>query len=108
MRSLAINEFNLANERATVREERRQRTENQANAMAMDTLYELAFDNWGYKHPTIGSMEDLDALTVERATDFFRTHYAPNNAVLALVGDFDPLLLRRRQWNPRRKANAAK
>ncbi len=43
-----------------------------------------------YHHSTIGSMEDLDAASLEDVAAFFRTYYAPNNAVLAVVGDFEP------------------
>jgi predicted Zn-dependent peptidase len=43
-----------------------------------------------YHHPTIGSMEDLDAASLDDVRDFFAAHYAPNNAVLAIAGDFDP------------------
>ena len=43
-----------------------------------------------YHHPTIGSMEDLDAASLEDVAAFFRTYYAPNNAVLSIVGDVDP------------------
>src|ERR671926_182906 len=45
--------------------------------------------NLAYKHTTIGSMEDLDAASVEDVRAFFKTYYAPNNAVLVLVGDFN-------------------
>jgi zinc protease len=43
-----------------------------------------------YHHPTIGSMEDLDAASLEDVQSFFRLHYAPNNAVLSVVGDVEP------------------
>ena len=43
-----------------------------------------------YHHPTIGSMEDLDAASLEDVAAFFRTYYAPNNAVLSIVGDVEP------------------
>jgi predicted Zn-dependent peptidase len=43
-----------------------------------------------YHHSTIGSMEDLDAASLEDVTSFFRLHYAPNNVVLSIVGDVDP------------------
>jgi predicted Zn-dependent peptidase len=43
-----------------------------------------------YHHTTIGSMEDLDAASLEDVASFFRLHYAPNNAVLSVVGDIDP------------------
>ncbi len=50
---------------------------------------DLVYDNFAYKHSVIGSMADLDAATVEDVQQFFKTYYAPNNAVLALVGDLD-------------------
>jgi zinc protease len=49
----------------------------------------LLYDNFAYKHSVIGSMEDLNAATVDDVVQFFKTYYAPNNAVLALVGDFN-------------------
>src|SRR4029077_7426872 len=42
-----------------------------------------------YHHSTIGSMDDLDAASLEDVSEFFRTYYAPNNAVLSVVGDVD-------------------
>ena len=50
-------------------------------------LQETAYDNFANKHSVIGSMEDLNAAKVEDVKDFFQTYYAPNNAVLVLVGD---------------------
>jgi zinc protease len=88
MRALAINQANLNNQRETVKEERRQRYDNQPYGLTFDTLYETAYDSFGYKHSTIGSMADLDAAAVKDVADFFKTYYAPNNAVLTLVGDF--------------------
>jgi predicted Zn-dependent peptidase len=52
-------------------------------------LYELAYDNFANAHSVIGSMEDLDAATLEDVQRFFRTYYAPNNAVLAIAGDLE-------------------
>lgn len=89
MRSLAVTKENLENQRATVKEERRQSYDNQPYGRTSERLMELAYDTFAYKHPVIGYMEDLDAATLEDVKDFFRTYYAPNNAVLALVGDFD-------------------
>lgn len=90
MRSLNINQANLDNQRNAVQEERRQGIDNQPYGRAGLDLDNLAYDNFAYKHSTIGSMSDLDAATVKDVADFFRTYYAPNNAVLTLVGDFDP------------------
>jgi zinc protease len=88
MKSLAITQGNLDNQRETVKEERRQRYDNQPYGQLFDTLFETAYDSFAYKHSTIGSMEDLNAATVKDVADFFKTYYAPNNAVLTLVGDF--------------------
>src|SRR5438067_291619 len=88
MRSLAINQANLDNQRETVKEERRQTHDNQPYGQTFDTLFETAYDTFGYKHSTIGSMDDLNAATVKDVAELFKTYYAPNNAVLVLVGDF--------------------
>ena len=88
MKSLAITQANLDNQRETVKEERRQRRDNQPYGQTFDTLFETAYDNFAYKHSTIGSMEDLNAATTKDVSQFFKTYYAPNNAVLVLVGDF--------------------
>ena len=89
MRSLAITKENLQNQKEAVKEERRLRLDNQPYGKTFERMTELAYDNFAYKHSVIGSMEDLDAASVEDVADFFRTYYAPNNAVLTLVGDLD-------------------
>jgi predicted Zn-dependent peptidase len=88
MRSLAINQANLDNQRATVQEERRQGMDNQPYGKVQEAILDTAYDNYAYKHSTIGSMEDLNAATLKDVDEFFRIYYAPNNAVLAMVGDF--------------------
>lgn len=90
MRSLNITQANFDNQRQTVQEERRQSLDNQPYGKASLDLDSLSYDNFAYKHSTIGSMADLNAATIQDVADFFRTYYAPNNAVLTLVGDFDP------------------
>ncbi|HEV2378548.1 MAG TPA: pitrilysin family protein [Terriglobia bacterium] len=90
MRSLAVNQSNLDNQRNAVQEERRLGEDNQPYGHAFSDIDNLAFDNFGYKHSTIGSMSDLNAASVDDVKDFFRIYYAPNNAVLTLVGDLDP------------------
>lgn len=88
MRALAINAENLDNQREAVKQERRLSFDNQAYATAVVERWpELAFDNWQNSHSLIGSFEDLDAATVEDVARFFKTHYAPNNAVLVISGD---------------------
>jgi zinc protease len=88
MKSLAITPANLDNQRKTVQEERRQGVDNQPYGKTFEVLFDTVYDNFPYKHSTIGSMEDLNAASVEDVSEFFKMYYAPNNAVLTLVGDF--------------------
>jgi zinc protease len=95
MRSLEITQANLDNQRNAVQEERRQGRDNRPYGRAGEAFQELLYDNFAYEHSTIGSMEDLNAATVEDVAQFFKTYYAPNNAVLSLVGDFESRAARR-------------
>jgi zinc protease len=88
MKSLAITKENLDNQRNAVQEERRLGVDNQAYGKSGEVQQELLYDNFAYKHSVIGSMDDLNAATVEDVSAFFKMYYAPNNAVLVLVGDF--------------------
>jgi zinc protease len=90
MRSLAVNQSNLDNQRNAVQEERRLGEDNQPYGHAYLDIDNLAYDNFAYKHSTIGEMADLNAASVDDVKDFFRIYYAPNNAVVTLVGDLDP------------------
>ncbi len=90
MRSLAVNQSNLDNQRNAVQEERRLGVDNQPYGKAFLDIDNLAYDNFAYKHSTIGEMSDLNAASIDDVKDFFRIYYAPNNAVLTLVGDLDP------------------
>jgi predicted Zn-dependent peptidase len=90
MKALAITPANLDNQRNAVQEERRLGVDNQAYGKSQLDLENLAYDNFAYKHSTIGSMADLNAASIDDVRDFFRIYYAPNNAVLTLVGDIDP------------------
>jgi predicted Zn-dependent peptidase len=89
MRSLNVTKENLENQRQAVKEERRLGVDNQPYGQAYEKLDELVYDNFAYKHSVIGSMADLDAASVEDVQQFFKTYYAPNNAVLSLAGDLD-------------------
>ncbi len=90
MRALRITQANLDNQRSTVEEERRLRMDNQPYGKTDEALENLAYDNFAYKHSTMGSMTDLNAATLDDVAQFFKTYYAPDNAVLTLVGDFKP------------------
>lgn len=89
MRSLKVTQENLDNQRNAVQEEKRLRYDNQPYVNAFLLVNELIFNNPANSHSTIGSMEDLDAATIDDIREFFRVYYAPNNAVLSVVGDFD-------------------
>ena len=89
MRSLKVTQENLDNQRNAVQEEKRLRYDNQPYVNAFLRMNELIFKNQANAHSTIGSMEDLDAATIDDVREFFRIYYAPNNAVLTVVGDFD-------------------
>src|SRR5262245_62381382 len=89
MRAPIITQANFDNQRQTVQEERRQTFDNRPYGRTYEAVIETAYDNFAYQHSVIGSMEDLNAATVQDAVDFFRIYYAPNNAVLSLVGDFE-------------------
>lgn len=88
MRGLDLSKENLDNQRNAVQEERRLRVDNQAYIGGLLQFEEVIYDNFNYKHSVIGSMEDLSAASLDDVKEFFRIYYAPNNAVLALVGDF--------------------
>ena len=89
MRSLEITKANLDNQRNAVQEERRLGVDNQPYGKTFEALDELAYDNFAYEHSVIGSMADLSAASVDDVATFFKTYYAPNNAVIAIVGDVD-------------------
>ncbi len=88
MRSLKVTQENLDNQRNAVQEEKRLRYDNQPYVNAFLRINELIFKNPANAHSTIGSMEDLDAATIEDIQEFFRIYYAPNNAVITIAGDF--------------------
>ncbi len=81
MRSLEITAANLDNQRNAVQEERRLGVDNQPYGKTFEVRDELAYENFAYEHSVIGSMADLSAATVDDVASFFKTYYAPNNAV---------------------------
>ena len=87
----ALDQESLDNQRDVVKNERRQRYDNVPYGTAFERMAALVYpEGHPYHHIPIGSMADLDAATLDDARLFFRTNYAPNNAVLAVVGDIDP------------------
>ena len=86
----ALSQENLDNQREVVKNEKRWSYDNRPYGHWLHKVIGHVFpEDHPYHHPTIGSMEDLDAASLEDVGDFFRTWYAPNNAVLAVVGDCD-------------------
>ena len=89
MRAPAITQENVNNQREAVKEERRLRMDNQPYGRTSEVISELLFENFANEHSVIGSMADLDAASLEDFASFFKTYYAPNNAVLTIAGDVD-------------------
>jgi zinc protease len=91
MRSLDVSEKNFENQRSVVKEEYRMRVENAAYVPASIRLEELVFEGyWPYAHPAIGNMADLDAAQIVWVRAFHDAYYGPDDAVVAVAGDFDP------------------
>ncbi len=96
----ALSQENLDNQRDVVKNEKRWSYDNRPYGSWYEKLQGHLFPpEHPYHHVTIGSMDDLDAASVEDVSAFFRTWYAPNNAVLTVVGDVDPGEIRR--WTER-------
>jgi predicted Zn-dependent peptidase len=90
MRSLAITAENLKNQQEAVKQERRLSFDNQPYATAIvDSWPSMVYGNFQSSHSLIGSFEDLEAASVDDVSKFFKTYYAPNNAVVVIAGDFD-------------------
>ncbi len=88
--SLTVDEGNFVSERAVVQEEYRQSILAPPYGKFFYALQQKSFNSHPYKRPTIGSIEDLQAATVENVKKFHATYYRPDNATLIVVGDFDP------------------
>jgi zinc protease len=87
----ALSQENLDNQREVVKNEKRWSYDNRPYGSFSEKLLAAIFpDTHPYHHSTIGSMEDLDAASLDDVKAFFRLHYAPNNAVLSIAGDVDP------------------
>jgi len=90
MRNLSLRPADFAKESEVVKEERRLRTEDKPESLAFEQFAAVAYRSSPYRHPVIGWMRDIDALTVNDLRAWYRRWYAPNNATLVVVGDVDP------------------
>lgn len=87
----AMTQEKLDNQRSVVQNERRQNYDNAPYGLSTETILAALYpQDHPYSWPTIGSMADLNAASMEDVQQFFRRYYAPNNASIAIVGDFDP------------------
>ena len=88
LNSLQLTQGNFDKEREVVKEERRQRTDNNPNEI-FEPIMKMVFPSHPYGRPIIGWMEDLEKMSLEDCKQFYGQYYAPNNAVLILAGNFN-------------------
>jgi predicted Zn-dependent peptidase len=84
-----VEEVGIETQRSVVKEEKRQRVDNQPYGSVMEETFKRAFQNHPYRWTVIGSMEDLNAATEEDYQNFYKTFYVPNNAVLCITGNIE-------------------
>jgi predicted Zn-dependent peptidase len=84
-----IDSVGVNTQREVVKEERRQRYENQPYGTIILEVLKRSYQEHPYKWPPIGSMEHLNAASLDEFMDFYKTFYVPNNAVLSIAGDLD-------------------
>jgi predicted Zn-dependent peptidase len=87
LQNLRLTEENLETEREVVRSERKLRSVNSPFGLVIEQLVALAYEQHPYRWPVIGWDSDLRSLTLEDCREYHRTHYAPNHAVVVIVGD---------------------
>ncbi|MFZ1865912.1 MAG: pitrilysin family protein [Polyangiales bacterium] len=88
MTNLVLRSPQVGSEKEVVANERKLRVEDDVEGKAIELLYANAFRRHPYRWPTIGWMEDIQGFTVRDCRAFYRTHYAPNNAIIVIAGDF--------------------
>ncbi|STX29837.1 zinc protease (peptidase, M16 family) [Legionella beliardensis] len=89
MQNLLLDKNEFAKEMKVIQEERRQRTDDNPQALLFERFLAAAHLTDPYHHPIIGWMEDLKQLKIEDAKAWYQSFYAPNNATLVVVGDVD-------------------
>ncbi|SCY67477.1 zinc protease [Nitrosospira sp. Nl5] len=90
MRNLVLTEEEFAKEIRVVMEERRLRTDDQPRSLVHEKMVATSYQTHPYRHPIIGWMNDLENMTVHDAKEWYDHWYAPNNAILVVVGDVNP------------------
>ncbi|MGR3648835.1 MAG: M16 family metallopeptidase [Shimia sp.] len=94
MVNLRLQEHEVATEREVIIEERNQRVENNPGALFREQLSAAQYQNHRYGVPVIGWRHEMEALSLQDARSFYDTFYAPNNAILLVAGDVDPLAVK--------------
>lgn len=94
MRNLRFSDETFASERDVIAEERRQRIDNNPGAVMGERMRAMLWPHHPYGTPIIGWLHEINALDRETALEFYRTWYAPNNAILVVAGDVDAAELR--------------
>jgi zinc protease len=89
MRNLRFSDETFASERDVIGEERRQRVDNNPGAVLGERMRAMLWPHHPYGTPVIGWLHEIQTLDRERALEFYRTWYAPNNAILVIAGDVD-------------------
>jgi zinc protease len=91
MRHLLLDPKDVKSEREVVKEERRMRYDNQPEGVIHETMDAMLYRSLPYRWPVIGSMVDLDQASMADLRAFYQRYYSPNNAVVVVAGDFDPV-----------------
>jgi predicted Zn-dependent peptidase len=84
-----IDQVGVDTQREVVKEEKRQRVDNQPYASFLSEMFKRAFKQHNYRWVPIGSMDHLNAATLEEFMAFYKKYYVPNNATLSIAGDID-------------------
>ena len=84
-----IDQVGVDTQREVVKEEKRQRVDNQPYASFLSEMFKRAFSQHNYRWVPIGSMDHLNAATLEEFMAFYKKYYVPNNATLSIAGDID-------------------
>ena len=92
MHNLVLDQKTFDSELEVVKNERRMAVENSVGGLLSEAMFALTFSQHSYRWPTIGSMDHLNAASLDDLRAFYRRHYAPDNATVVVCGDVDPLV----------------
>jgi zinc protease len=90
MQHLMLSPDNFKREKEVIKEERRLRTDDNPQALFFEKISQMIFKNMSYEHAPIGWLRDIDHLQVSDLQQWYQQHYAPNNAIIIVVGDVKP------------------